>query len=207
MIRFLIYSLCCSALLLSCRTYQYPGASGVRASGLQELNTYYMDTTQALVYRADAQAFETDLKGNLVIRTLAPDVHRVALLSDLGQTLFDISIFPDKEVAHFIMADLDRKLIVTEIAAIFRVLTQRTFASSALVFLDKQHYPVYFVDDTYYLLQQREVRCITRVNGSKERFSIEYSDVRNNVPVTVLVEHGKFPLRMQLSLDKTQSSL
>lgn len=207
MIRFLIFSLYSSFLLVSCAVYRYPEAVGMRESEMKELNTYYIDTTKAFVYRAKVNAFKQDVSGTLLVKALAADEHRIALVSDFGQTLFDLTISPDKDVVHFIMPDLDKKFIRKEIAGIFRTMTQRTFASSALMFSGKQHYPVYVSNDSYYLLKQREVDRITKTKGTKERFTVIYNDVNSGIPLGVTVEHQQLPITIHLFLDRNQSTL
>lgn len=207
MTRFLIYSTFVILFLGSCRSYQYPNAVGIRESHQQELNSYYVDSTHTYVYRSQIQAFGKDVNGNLVIRTIAPDVHRVALLSDFGQTLLDVSVFPDRYVLHTAMADLNKKMLVKEVVHIFRALTERRYAQHALIFMDKQHYPVYTVDDRFYSMEERHLARIAVAKSGKERFLISFADVQGRLPKKVMIEHKKYPLVMQLNLDKKQSVL
>ncbi len=207
MIRFLIYSSFVFLSLGSCRSYQYPNAVGIRESHQQELNNYYVDSTHTYVYRSQIQAFGKDVHGNLVIRTIAPDVHRVALLSDFGQTLFDVSIFPDRYVLHAAMADLNKKMLVKEVVRIFRTLTERRYAQQALIFMDKQHYPVYTVDDRFYSMEERHLARIAVAQSGRERFVISFVDVQGKLPKEVAIEHRKYPFVMQFTLDKKQSVL
>src|SRR5690606_2009146 len=86
-------------------------------------------------------------------------------------------------------------------------MTQRTFASSALMFSGKQHYPVYVSNDSYYLLKQREVDRITKTKGTKERFTVIYNDVNSGIPLGVTVEHQQLPITIHLFLDRNQSTL
>lgn len=205
--------LTCSFFLLilfaSCGTYRYPEASGIRASAPQEVNAYYSDTARSFVYRAKLKAFETDVNGSLLIKTITPNEHRIALVSDFGQTLFDVSVSPDEHELHYAMHELNKGTVVREIANVFRTMTAQRHATSALMFVDQQHYyPVYLVDNCYYVLKERKVERITQVKRSKEHLLIRYREWNeDDVPVSIAVEHKKFPLTIDLTLDEEQSTI
>lgn len=191
----------------SCGTYHYPNASGIRESQPKEVNSYYIDTTQSYVYRAKLKAFESDIDGSLLIKTIARNHHRVSLVSDAGQTLFDVSILPEEHNLHYAAHGLNKRLVAREITNIFRTMTAQRHPTSALMFADQQqYYPVYMVDNCYYVLKDRKVERITQVKGSKEYVSIHYRAWdENDVPVSISVEHKKFPLAMDLALDEEQA--
>ncbi|TDS14529.1 hypothetical protein [Sphingobacterium paludis] len=205
--RFLIFSVVLIVSFSSCGTYKFPNAVGVRESTQQELNSYYVDTTQTYVYRFNMQAFKQAQNGNLLIETQAPEIHRIAMISDFGQTLFDISIYPDRYDLHYAMPDLNKKLLLREVTDIFRTLTARRYAQSALLFMDKQHFPVYEVDHTYYTLKERHVAQILRTKAGKERFTIEFLDVDQRIAEAIRVTHAKYPITLDFKLDRKQSNL
>jgi|SRR5690606_6999393 hypothetical protein len=205
--------LTCSFFLLlffaSCGTYRYPNASGIRESAPEELNNYYTDTTQAFVYRAKLHVFKKDINGSLMVKTFGRNEHRVALVSDFGQTLFDVSLSPDQHELHYAMHDLNKGMVVREIVNIFRTMTAQRHATSAVMFANQQHYyPVYLVDNCYYVLKERRVERIQQAKGSKEHLTIVYREWNeDDIPTKIAVEHKKFPLTIDLALDVDQSTL
>lgn len=207
--RFLTYSFFLLLFFVSCGTYRYPNASGIRESEPKELNNYYIDTAQAFVYRAKLNAFKKDINGNLMVQTLARNEHRVALVSDFGQTLFDVSISPDEYELHYAMHDLNKRIVVREIVNIFRTMTEQRHATSAVMFANQQHYyPVYVVDNCYYVLKERKVERIQQAKGAKEHLTIVYREWNDeDIPTSIAIEHKKFPLTMNLTLDVDQSAL
>ena len=196
-------------LFVSCGTYRYPDASGVRESAPVELNNYYTDTAQTFVYRAKLNASKKDINGSLMVKTLGRNDHRIALVSDFGQTLFDVSIFPDGYELHYAMHDLNKRMIVKEIVDIFRTMTEQRHATSAVMFANQQHYyPVYVVDDAYYVVKERRVERIQQAKGANERFTIVYREWNGEgIPKGITVEHKKFPITIDLALDVDQSAL
>lgn len=206
---FLTYSFFVLLLLASCGTYRYPNASGIREMAPEEVNSYYIDTARSFVYRAKLQAFRKDVNGSLLIKPLGREGCRVALISDFGQTLFDISIQPNGHELHYAMHDLNKRALVSEIASVFRIMTAQQHPISALMFADQAYYyPVYVADDCYYLMKGRKVERITQVKRAKEYVLIYYRDWNTaGVPTEVAVEHRKFPLAIDLVLDEEQSTL
>ncbi|WP_437919192.1 hypothetical protein [Sphingobacterium sp. LRF_L2] len=204
---FLIFSSVFLLVLTSCGSYRYPESSGVRNIAPKELNNYYADTSKSFVYRAKIEAFGCDVNGSLLIKTVQPDVHRVALVSDFGQTLLDVTLFPYTYTKHYAMDDLDRSVVVKEIVDIFRVLTERRFSSEALIFMDKQRFPVYLAKDSYYTFENRQMLNISRVKGKKEHFLVSFRNIQGLSVEEVSIEHRRFPITMHLVLDKKQSTL
>lgn len=207
MIRFLTFSGLLALLLTSCGTYRYPNQLGVRNVNTTEVNTYFTDTAQAFVYRARVQAFQKDLNGNLLIKTISPETHRIALVSDLGQTLFDMSIFPENHVLHFIMPDLDNKRVAKEIAFLFRTLTQRQFSQKAITFSGKQAFPVYVVNNAYYAFEERNLADITSTKGKQELLLIHFDSIKQAIPGRIDIEHKRLPIRISLALDRERSEI
>ena len=205
--RILICSLLVLGLFASCGTYQYPNAAGIRQAEVKALNNYYTDTTKTLLYHARLHVGKQDMKGNLVVKTLPNQEHRVALLSDLGQTLFDITLGAVNHQVHYVMHDLNKKRLIREVADVFRVMTQQRHADQALMFANQQYYyPVYRYDDCYYVLKERKVERILRVKGAKEYFTLQYSDWNTlDLPTKICVEHHRFPFQMELELAEVQS--
>ena len=205
--RILVCSLLILCLFASCARYQYPNAAGIRQAEVKALNNYYIDTTQTFVYRARLHVGKQDIKGSLVVKTSTAQEHRVALLSDLGQTLFDMTLTADAYEVHYAMHDLNKGRIMREVADIFRTMTQQRHANTALMFADMQHYyPVYVHDNCYYVLKERRVESIIRVKGAHEYFTLQYSDWNTSeLPTKICIEHHRFPLQVELELDVAQS--
>ncbi|GHE40666.1 hypothetical protein [Sphingobacterium griseoflavum] len=179
----------------------------MRTSHQQEVNNYYTDTTHTWVYRSQIQAFGKDMTGHLIIRAMAPNTHRLALVSDLGQTILDVSVFPDRHELHAAMADINKKILVKELAWVFRSLTERRYVQNALIFMDKQHYPVYVVDDHFYSMEERHLADIVVTKNGKERFHVSFDDVQRKLPKNITIQHKKYPVAIQLKLDEKQSVL
>ncbi len=173
------------------------------------MNNYYIETTTTFVYRAKLHAFKKEMNGSLMIKTLGRNEHRVALVSDFGQTLFDVSISPDGHELHYAMHDLNKRRVVREIVDIFRTMTTQRHATSAVMFANQQHYyPVYVVDNNYYVLKERKVERIQQAKGAKAYLAIVYQGWNaEDIPTSIAIEHKKYPITIDLALDVNQSIL
>lgn len=200
-------SISCLALLFlcSCSAYKFPESTGIRSIPTTAVNRYFIDTLATSVYRCKIQAFKKDLNGSLVIKTLGRDKQRVALVSDFGQTVFDISILPDQYEAHYVMPDLDKKMLLNELSSLFRTLTQERHSQQALLFAAQQHWPVYQAENCYYQYKDRRLASITWVRGNKTRAEIHFEGLAGKRPKHIVVEHKRFPLTIDLVLDLKQS--
>lgn len=207
--RFLTFNFFLLFLFASCGTYRYPNASGLRESVTQELNSYYTDTAHILVYRTKLQAFDNDIQGSMTIKTLARNEHRVTLVSDFDQTLFDVHISPNGHKLHYATPSLGKRTLVKEMVNMLRTMTAQRFATSAVMFANQQHYyPVYVVDDCYYVVKGRKVARIQQAKGSKEHVEIIYQAWNTqDMPTSITMAHKKFPITIDLTLDAKQSSL
>jgi len=201
MIRFLSYSIFIVALCFSCRSYQYPDAVGIRPENAKEVNTFFLDTSKTLVYRTKIDVFKKHINGSSIVKTVAPTEHRVALVNDFGQTLFDISILTDSYMVHYIAPDIAKPRVEKLIVNIFRTITERRFANSALIFREKQHYPVYVVGDSYYKLKGNVVDNIVGIKGAKEEFVVDFNSNDDSVLTQIDVQHKKYPLKINMVLD------
>lgn len=202
MIRFLTFSVFVVFFLSSCRSYQYLDAVGVRPENAKEVNTFFLDTGVSLIYRAKVVAFSKQINGSILLKTVSPEEHRVAFVNDFGQTLFDMSIFSDGHKSHFIAPELAKKSIEGSLADIFRIVTERRFANSALIFKDKQHYPVYVAGDSYYKLKRNVVDNIVTIKGGREQFVVDFKSPKDAVPEQIEVHHKKYPLTMKLVFER-----
>src|SRR5690606_5286398 len=147
-------------------------------------------------------AFKKDINGSLIIKTLGRNEHRIALVSDFGQTLFDVHISPDGHQLHYAMHDLNKRRVVREIVDIFRTMTTQRHATSAVMFANQQHYyPVYVVDNNYYVLKERKVERIQQAKGAKAYLTIVYQGWNaEDIPTSIAIEHKKYPITIDLAL-------
>ena len=202
---FLSISFLVIIFLCSCSSYKFPNATGSRVIPTTAVNSYFIDTAQTSIYRCKINAFKKDLNGTLVIKTLSADEHRVALLSDFGQTVFDISILPNSYEAHYVMDDLNKKLLLKELSSLFRTLTQQQYSQESLLFAETQHWPVYVVGKSYYQYKERQLSLITWVLRNKARAEIAFTDFNGAQAQTIHIAHKRFPLTIELLFDAQQS--
>lgn len=92
------------------------------------------------------------------------------------------------------------------LADIFRIITERRFANAALIFKDKQHYPVYIAGDSYYKLKRNVVDNIVTVRGGREQLVVDFNSPKDAIPEQIEVQHKKYPLKVNLIFERYDQS-
>jgi len=201
MIRFLPISLCL-LLFLACAAPQYSTSTRQKSPASITVNSYFVDTSTVVTYRAVLDLAQQQITGTLVIRTYNDEQRRVALLSDMGQTLFDISVFKEEHVVNTILPAMDKKFLTSELANIFRVLTQ-PYNTHFVMQSSVDTAQVYEVKlkkrSNYYHYQNDILKRIHQVGKRKPRLNIDFFST-SPLPQQITLLHSRFPLRISLSL-------
>jgi len=111
-----------------------------------------------------------------VAKRINQQEHRIVLTSDLGNTLFDMTIAKDKHQLNYIMQDLNKKIIINTLVKDFRTLTQVNYPityqdSSSRKFLSKMDGKRYFLD----LNDQGKLTKIETASKYKPKLKIQLS--------------------------------
>jgi len=111
-----------------------------------------------------------------VAKRINQQEHRIVLTSDLGNTLFDMTIAKDKHQVNYIMQDLNKKIIINTLVKDFRTLTQVNYPityqdSSSRQFLSTMDGKRYFLD----LNDQGKLAKIETASKYKPKLKIQLS--------------------------------
>ncbi|MBE8713892.1 hypothetical protein [Sphingobacterium hungaricum] len=185
----------------ACATSKYPNTTGGKAIQEIEVNSLFLDTGTVVSYRANIEIGKEQLSGTLVMRTFNADLRRFALLSDLGQTLIDISIFKDYHVLNSVIPAMDKKIVIKEVASLFRTMTQ-PYVSTKEVISSNQDLRIYEIERganrTFYSYSSIDLKEIAHYGKHKERFKISFESSDNQYPSSIFLLHSRFPLRISL---------
>ncbi len=97
--------------LASCKSYQPAGVIQSETSKITYKN-FLFDRDSAYLYKANIEVYGNQLSGILIVKKTGEDAHRVALTSAFGNTLMDFSISKDEMKVHYILDDLNRKVLL-----------------------------------------------------------------------------------------------
>jgi hypothetical protein len=125
--RYLVFSLLLLMLVAGCKVYYPNGKQNYAAIDTLVQNPYFAMVNEERLYRATIRFYGKELTGMFVAKRISQDDHRIVLTSDLGNTLFDITISKDQHRVNYVMQDLDRKIILNTLVRDFKALTQTTY--------------------------------------------------------------------------------
>src|SRR5690554_4225767 len=116
-------------LFASCKHLQVKGDL-IPNSTSNFTNPFFNDSTQEYVYKARIKVLKNDLNGILAIKKLNENQKRVALISDFGNTLFDLEFSPEGAKVHYVMEDLNKKFIVKKFSSYLGLLVNTHYSIS-----------------------------------------------------------------------------
>lgn len=122
--RHLVFSLLLLLLLAGCKVYYPNGKQHYSTIDTTVQNPYFSELNEERLYRATIHFYGKELTGMFVAKRISQDDQRIVLTSDLGNTLFDITISKDHHVINYVMQDLNRKIILNTLIRDFKALTQ-----------------------------------------------------------------------------------
>ncbi|WP_454881100.1 hypothetical protein [Sphingobacterium detergens] len=177
MMRHLAFSTLLLLLLTGCRVY-YPNHTQLDYKQADTViqNSYFADLHDERLYRATIRFYKKEFSGMFVAKRINQHEHRIVLTSDLGNTLFDMTIAKDKHQVNYIMQDLNKKIIINTLVKDFRTLTQVNYPityqdSSSRQFLSTMDGKRYFLD----LNDQGKLAKIETASKYKPKLKIQLS--------------------------------
>lgn len=119
-----VFSILLLFLLAGCKIYYPNGKQHYSTIDTTVQNPYFSGLNEERLYRATIHFYGKELTGMFVAKRISQDEHRIVLTSDLGNTLFDITISKDHHLVNYVMQDLNRKIILNTLIRDFSALTQ-----------------------------------------------------------------------------------
>ncbi|MDA3615952.1 hypothetical protein [Polluticaenibacter yanchengensis] len=112
----------------SCKSYQVQ-ATRDDLPVLHEYNKrYFDDAAKDYIYKANIAIYGKELSGILIFKKIDEQRHRLVLTTDFGNKLMDVEISGQDFLVHFVMEDLNRKIILNTLKKDFRLLLQKHYA-------------------------------------------------------------------------------
>ncbi len=116
-------------LLAACKHY---GAQGelIKTKPSEVILPYFDSLEYEYHYTAKIRAYNNDLNGILIVKKMDAQHKRVVMLSDFGNTIFNFEFKNGKARAIYVMADLNKKIIVNRLLLYFDFFTRSSYESS-----------------------------------------------------------------------------
>ncbi len=201
--RFLI-SVCVVLCCFSCGIPTVKGLHDYPSDQLEFINPYFSNADTDYIYKTKIKAFGNVFGGILIIKKLDTEHHRVVFTTSFGNKLFDFELLKNETKIHFIMEELNRKLIINTLKRDFRTLTQihhhinKAFKkdSKTIVFQCKaeKRFNHFFVAS-----KTQELQHIIHTSKTKEKIKISFSGIQNTIAKTINIQHNNAPIRIDLT--------
>ncbi|EPR70017.1 hypothetical protein ADIWIN_3880 [Winogradskyella psychrotolerans RS-3] len=202
--RFLIINLCSLFLFTSCAIPTVKGLSEYDAKAAVFSNPYFSNTNIDYVYKAKIKAYNNDFGGILIIKKIKENNHRIVFTTNFGNKIFDFELINNEMKTHFIMKELDRKIIINTLKRDFQTLTQEhntinkafTNNDGNIIYQSKNQKRF-----NHYLINQQSQQLTKIINTthSKEKIIISFSNVKNTIAEHIKIEHKTAPIQIDLT--------
>ncbi|MGJ8744080.1 hypothetical protein [Polaribacter sp.] len=200
--RNLISSICLILSFYSCSLPTTKGLQQATISLPEFYNPYFSDTSIDYIYKAKIKAFDTNFGGILIIKKLENNNHRVVFTTDFGNKIFDFEIGQNSFKTNYLMAQLNKKIVVNTLRQDFETLTKEKnrIANSLkndnfLVYKSKikKRYNYYFLNTETNRLQK-----IIHTSKTKEKTIFSFLEIQNNIAKKIKIEHKNLPILINL---------
>jgi len=202
--RFLIINLFILSLFTSCAIPTVKGLSEYDTKSTDFSNPYFANSNTDYVYKAKIKAYHNDFGGILIIKKIKENKHRIVFTTNFGNKIFDFELFNNEIKTHFIMKELDRKIIMNTLKRDFEILTQEHIKINK-VFVNNDGNMIYQSKTrkrfNHYLFnkQSQQLNKITNTTHSKEKIIIYFSNVKNTIAEHIKIEHKTAPIQIDLT--------
>jgi len=201
--RFLIINLFILCLFTSCAIPTIKGLPEYKPDQTEFSNPYFANTSTDYVYKAKINAYDNDFGGILIIKKIKEHNHRVVFTTNFGNKIFDFELINNEIKTHFIMKELDRKIIINTLKRDFKTLTQEHNKIDKA--FDANDHIVYQCKTNrrfnHYLVDQQSQQLIKIINTthSKEKIIISFYNIKNSIAENINIQHKTAPIEIDLT--------
>lgn len=198
--RFLIISIFLF-LFSSCAIPTVKGLSESKLKTTEFSNPYFSDLNTDYIYKAKIGAYGNDFGGILIIKKIKENNHRIVFTTNFGNKIFDFELTDNAVITHYIMKELDRKIIIKTLERDFKTLTQehnkvqKIFKQNdtTTIYQSKtnKRYNHYCVDDD-------QLKEIINTTNSKEKIIITFDSIQNSIAEHINIQHKTAPIQIDL---------
>ncbi|CAM1348432.1 hypothetical protein [Tenacibaculum insulae] len=168
-------------------------------------NPYFSDINTDYVYKAKIKAYNNVFGGILIIKKIDKECHRIVFTTNFGNKIFDFQLNKNDVKTHYIMDELNRKIIINILTNDFKTLTKehhqiyKTYKKNELVNIyqtkTKKRFNHYFTTVT-----NQELTKIVNTTKTKEKVSINFNKIQDSIAKHIVIQHKKSPIKIDLTI-------
>lgn len=198
--RFLIISFC--FLILSCGSYQKQNDFKEASDSIFSINNLYFSNPQIdYVYKAQIDIYDKHFSGLLIIKKIGDNTHRLAFTTEMGNKLFDFTFTEVSFKVNYIVDEFDKSLLIKILKEDFKALITENLSSDRNYKKDDNsiYQTLLFNKKHYYSFKNSYLSKITRVKGSKEKVSFQFSNISDTIAKQIQITHYNIKLKIILN--------
>lgn len=202
--RFLLQSFLYSLIFLlfvSCKTYKLADAKSVSTSEKTVENLYF-SSNEDYVYKCQMDIYKNHVSGILIIKKINDATHRVVLTSDFGNKLIDFEISGDDFKLNYVLADLDKKIVINFLKNDFQQLLKQKYPVTESFENEKSKIYLSKLDKKqYYLFFNKENRLLHQIiytKNNKEKIDFTFEAKKHIFADSLSLQHKDFKINIKL---------
>ncbi|WP_146951064.1 hypothetical protein [Aequorivita lipolytica] len=171
-------------------------------------NPYFSNANIDYVYKAKIEVYKKNFGGILIIKKIGPANHRVVFTTEFGSKLFDFEFEGETFTKHFIVEDLDKKLIIDILQDDFRVLVNES--AKVLSVYESKNQRIYKTESNerfnFYFLEDESEKLekIVNTTESREKVTIDFTSAEAGIAQTIAIKHNNIKLTIDLEKFKKE---
>ncbi|WP_246022216.1 hypothetical protein [Epilithonimonas xixisoli] len=148
------------------------------------------------------EVYGNDISGILIIKKISETTHRVVMTSDFGNKMIDFEISENDFKLNYVLADLDKKMVINFLKNDFQELLKRNFSvnesfedSKSNIFLSKMD------KKNYYLFFDKENSLLTKIvytKKNREKINFSFEAKKPTFAEMINLEHKDFKINIKL---------
>lgn len=171
--------------------------------------TIFTDLSGKYLYRTKIKYKDKVLSGMLIIRKSDSNSYRVAMVTELGMTIFEMEFFANKKkpfILHSCIKYLDKKVIINTLRRDFESIFLNFANWEKAKVIDNEHGKIYKYcyegKREYFCNNYGDVSKIIRRKWFLKQEIIEIENIKNSYPRSISIAHQHNRLSIQLTFIK-----
>ncbi len=190
-------------ILISCKSYPLKNGFDQPTKKVQAVvNPYFSNENKDYVYKASIAVYDKSFGGVFIVKKLAPETHRIVFTTEMGNKIFDFSLYNDEFKINFILEELDKKLLINILKKDFKLLVKENIVTSEKSIQANQTlYKTNVANKkVFYKYVESQLISIHRIGGvsNKEKVNIIFSKKEEDTAKNIQILHQNIQLNITL---------
>ncbi len=188
-------------LVMSCTSYQLKDVTSVSKIQKTAENLYFSSKTD-YIYKCQMDIYKNHISGIVIIKKINDTTHRVVMTSDFGNKMIDFEISENDFKLHYVLADLDKKMVINFLKNDFQELLKQKYPVSES--FENNDSVIHLSDNgkkRYYLFFDKEKGTLSQIIytlNNKEKIDFSFEAKKHTFAETVNLQHKDFKINIKL---------